>query len=60
MSDDALTGKADVNVKLRDLNDETPEFDHEEYEFNVTELTPKGTPIGSVNATDLDVFDSVT
>jgi hypothetical protein len=54
------TGEAEVNVKLRDLNDETPIFENDEYMFTVPENTPVGTSIGYVKANDLDVFDKVT
>ena len=49
-----------MNVKLRDLNDESPEFEQEVYEFAVVERTAVGTQLGFVQAKDKDVFDIVT
>jgi hypothetical protein len=49
-----------VNVRLRDLNDETPEFEHEEYVFVAAEHEAIGTVLGSVKAIDRDAFDTVT
>jgi hypothetical protein len=48
-----------VNIKLKDLNDEIPVFEKEDFVFNVTE-NENGTVLGNVKATDLDDFDSIT
>jgi len=60
VTDPSRTGEAEVNVKLRDLNDESPEFEQEVYEFAVVERTAVGTQLGFVQAKDKDVFDIVT
>ena len=60
ITDETRTGEAEVNVKLRDLNDESPIFEQEEYVFAVVEHTPIGTHIGFVKANDQDAFDTVT
>jgi hypothetical protein len=49
-----------VNVKLRDLNDESPIFVEPVYEFSAVERTAIGTFVGSVKAEDNDAFDKVT
>jgi hypothetical protein len=49
-----------VNVKLRDLNDESPIFEQPVYEFSAVEHTAIGTHLGFVKANDKDVFDKVT
>ena len=49
-----------MNIKLRDLNDESPKFGQEDYVFSVLEREDRDTLIGCVNATDRDVFDKVT
>lgn len=60
ITDKNRTGEAEVNVKLRDLNDETPIFEQEEYQFSVPERSPIGTKLGPVKANDRDAFDKVT
>jgi hypothetical protein len=50
----------EVNVKLRDLNDEWPIFEQEEYVFSVVEHTAIGTHLGFVKANDRDAFDTIT
>ena len=49
-----------MNVRLRDLNDETPEFEQEEYVFVAAEHEALGTVLGYVKANDRDAFDTVT
>jgi len=60
VTDPSRTGEAEVKVKLRDLNDESPEFEEKVYEFAVVERTVIGTQLGFVKANDKDVFDKVT
>ena len=49
-----------MNVKLRDLNDESPIFEEKEYVFSAVEHTAIGTHLGFVKANDRDAFDTVT
>ena len=49
-----------MNVKLRDLNDEPPIFEEQEYVFPAVEHTAIGTHLGFVKANDRDDFDTVT
>lgn len=60
ISDDTRVGEAQVNVKLRDLNDESPVFEQEKYQFYVIERKPVGTSVGTVTANDRDAFDKIT
>ncbi|XP_053602394.1 cadherin-87A [Plodia interpunctella] len=45
---------ARVNIKLLDINDNSPIFDEASYKFNVLENATLGTKIGDVQATDKD------
>lgn len=45
---------ARVNIKLLDMNDNSPVFDETSYKFNVLENVTIGTKIGDVFATDKD------
>ena len=42
-------------VRVLDVNDHSPVFSQETYEFAVTENMPAGTPVGSLAATDRDL-----
>jgi predicted acyltransferase (DUF342 family) len=46
-------------VKLNDLNDESPIFEKQEYEWSVDEHTAIGTILGHVKANDRDANDTV-
>ena len=59
INDESRAGEAELNIRLRDINDESPEFEEEEYVFYTEEHTPVGTYLGSVKAIDLDAFDHV-
>ncbi|GFR64708.1 protocadherin-11 X-linked [Elysia marginata] len=50
-----LSGKLQVNVTLRDVNDNGPRFLETRYKVNVTETTPKGSRILKLEAEDIDV-----
>ncbi|XP_049865838.1 cadherin-23 [Pectinophora gossypiella] len=45
---------ARVNIKLLDMNDNSPIFDEPSYKFNVLENATTGTKIGDVHASDKD------
>lgn len=49
------TATATVKLFINDLNDQSPRFDREHYEFYVTENQPVGTFVGRVRAVDLDL-----
>lgn len=57
-----LTSTADVIVDIINLNDNEPQFSHNEYFFNITENSPIGTVAGKVEAFDKDLgaFGEVT
>uniref|UniRef100_A0A5K3EF03 Protocadherin-1 n=1 Tax=Mesocestoides corti TaxID=53468 RepID=A0A5K3EF03_MESCO len=50
----SLTSKITVKVRLRDLNDNWPQFEHQTYVFNVYEDVPVGSEIGRIIAQDSD------
>ncbi|XP_047515658.1 cadherin-23 [Pieris napi] len=45
---------ARVNVKLLDVNDNSPVFEEQQYKLNVLEDSPIGTKIGDIEAADKD------
>ncbi len=45
---------ADVTITIRDTNDNAPVFSLSEYLISVPEVTPTGSTIGTVVATDVD------
>jgi hypothetical protein len=51
---DVELSSARVNIKLLDMNDNTPEFDQISYKFNVMENSTIGTKVGDAHATDRD------
>ena len=51
---DAMTGSATVNVQVIDVNDNRPRFSKPLYEVLVTENTPPGTVIVTLQAFDDD------
>ena len=60
IGDESRAGEAEVTIKLRDINDETPEFEKEEFVFPAVEHENPGTVLGDVKATDRDAFDKIT
>lgn len=54
VNDTLHTDLVHVIVRVIDINDNTPMFDALQYEFNVTENQNASSPVGQVNATDLD------
>ncbi|XP_043837805.1 protocadherin gamma-A12 isoform X17 [Dromiciops gliroides] len=52
--DPGLSGTARIRVLVLDANDNTPVFTQSLYSVSVPENLPKGTPLLTVNATDLD------
>ncbi|KAL3113055.1 hypothetical protein niasHT_013520 [Heterodera trifolii] len=47
-------GFGNVSIRLLDVNDNPPFFEHSEYNVHVPETTPKDAPILTLMATDLD------
>ena len=43
-----------VVIDIRDLNDNSPTFNQNSYQFTVNENTPSGTSIGTITASDAD------
>lgn len=52
-----LSATARVFVKIRNINDNTPQFDSTSYTANILENSPEGTPLVTVSASDLDLED---
>ena len=55
LSDIQRTGTAIVNVRLRDINDETPVFGQTLYTATIPERVPVGTAVLTVTASDGDM-----
>lgn len=62
--DETTSTTADVTITIRDVNDEAPLFNQDEYKVSLTENVPFGTPLANLNmeVKDLDtapnaVFD---
>ena len=53
-SNPSLTGTATVNIEILDVNDNTPTFDSNNFQFMINENQPIGTAIGNVSASDHD------
>ncbi len=53
-SNPSLTGTATVNIEVLDVNDNTPMFDSDNFQFMIYENQPTGTVIGNVSASDRD------
>ncbi|XP_064191064.1 protocadherin Fat 1a isoform X3 [Anguilla rostrata] len=45
---------ADINIQVKDVNDNRPAFESDPYQAVVVENVPAGTPVIQVKATDLD------
>ena len=43
-----------VNIDIKDLNDNPPQFEQTNYQFDVAENEPSGTTVGMIQATDVD------
>ncbi|KAH9495210.1 hypothetical protein Btru_015666 [Bulinus truncatus] len=50
----SLSANMTLTVKVKDVNDNAPEFDRAAYFFSVSEDVPLGTNVDQVNATDRD------
>ncbi|XP_048883521.1 cadherin-related family member 2-like [Brienomyrus brachyistius] len=48
---------ATVTIQVNDINDNTPTFQHETYDIEVKEHSPKGTVIATITAADPDTED---
>ncbi|KAJ8416521.1 hypothetical protein AAFF_G00358090 [Aldrovandia affinis] len=49
-----IMSTVDVNIQIKDVNDNRPQFESDPYEAFVTENLPRGTLVIPVKATDLD------
>ncbi|XP_070604698.1 protocadherin beta-16-like [Erythrolamprus reginae] len=49
------TGTVQINIDILDINDNPPQFSQSEYKVKIKENLPKGTAVGKVEATDLDL-----
>ena len=56
-TDDSTSSVADVTITIRDVNDEPPTFNAQEYRVTITENVPFGTPLGNL---DMEVRDTDT
>jgi len=52
----ALSATATLSISITDVNDNSPVFDKDSYEFSVLENQPIGREVGHVTATDDDEF----
>ncbi len=52
-TDESTTSVADVTITIRDVNDEPPTFNAQEYHVTIHENVPFGTPLGNL-VTKLD------
>ena len=48
-SDALTTSTADITVTIRDINDEPPTFNKQEYKVRIPENVPYGTPLANLN-----------
>ena len=48
---------ADVTITIRDVNDEAPNFNQQEYDVSIPENVPFGTPLANLN---MEVKDTDT
>ncbi len=55
LSEIQLFGTATVNIRIRDINDEVPVLGQENYSEDIDEITPVGTTILTVTASDGDM-----
>ena len=51
-------GRTDVVVVVKDINDNTPEFERSSYQGTILEGRPSGTSVAAVKATDKDAGDN--
>jgi len=49
VSDEISSSVADVTITIRDVNDEPPTFNSNEYHVTIPENVPFGTPLGSLD-----------
>ncbi|XP_022092788.1 protocadherin-16-like [Acanthaster planci] len=54
-SDSRYTDEITLVVRVRDENDNEPQFSQQSYQAALSELTPSGYPVLTVNATDADI-----
>ena len=47
--DDTTRSFADVTITIRDINDEPPTFNQQEYSVTIPENVPYGTPLANLN-----------
>uniref|UniRef100_A0AC35U3N5 Fucosyltransferase n=1 Tax=Rhabditophanes sp. KR3021 TaxID=114890 RepID=A0AC35U3N5_9BILA len=50
--------KSTVTIKLKDVNDNAPQFTSQSYTFHIPENMPPGFLVGSLSATDPDIDDN--
>ncbi|GFN76585.1 protocadherin-like protein, partial [Plakobranchus ocellatus] len=53
-TDSVHTSRAEMDIRVRDENDHSPEFGSPEYSFEVSEAARPGYTIGQIKATDVD------
>ncbi|XP_066574333.1 protocadherin Fat 1a isoform X3 [Amia ocellicauda] len=49
-----VVSPVDINIQIKDVNDNSPEFESNPYKGYIVENLPGGTPVIQVKATDLD------
>jgi hypothetical protein len=55
--DDITSSTADITITIRDVNDEAPTFNQQEYDVTIPENVPFGTPLANLN---MEVKDTDT
>lgn len=56
-TDETTSSTADVTITIRDVNDEAPTFNQQEYDVSIPENVPFGTPLANLN---MEVKDTDT
>ncbi|XP_062589488.1 cadherin-23-like isoform X2 [Saccostrea cucullata] len=53
----SLFSTSNITIRIKDANDNDPVFENNTYEFDVSENSCNGTPVGKINASDADSDD---
>lgn len=58
-SDEDTSAEADVSITIRDVNDEPPRFNKQEYHVKIPENLPLGSPLPNLDmiVTDTDIVN---
>ena len=56
----SLSSKIPIQVDINDVNDHSPRFEHDHYEFSIAENFTRAKPVGVMRAKDLDHHPRLT